>query len=572
MLTKLYIQNIALIHKAEIELGPGLNVFTGETGAGKTILISAIDCVLGERVSREFIRTGEEKALVSALFEEVSPTVAEALRELGYEDDDGGLLITRELSANGKSSGKINGMPATASILKQVAGLLIQIHGQRDAAQLLSPERQIEMIDAFGGHSSLLEQYMTAYDNLRELRRQKSELAVDEKQKAQRLDMLTYQLAEIEGAELSDPEEEVELFARKKLIGAGEKVLSALSQSYGALNGEGESQGITALFDDLSSGVGLAAQYIPTLEAMNGRLEEIGYELGEYAAELRGQLESFEFDPRELDEVERRLGQIHGLKRKYGPDIAAIIKYGEDARAELEALSSSEERLAELEVQLTQAFEQAQSLAEKLSKSRQKAATQFIEQVEGELAFLDMPGVRLTAQQERGELAANGWDEITFFIATNTGEQPGPLAKVASGGETARIMLAMKNVLADKDGVGVLIFDEVDTGVSGRAAQKIGNKLSQASRGRQVIAVTHLAGVAAFAERHLFIHKEVEDGRTYTRIEELDAPGREAELARIISGDNLTETALENARELIEHARQLTNNNVCNLKLKEQTK
>jgi len=557
MLTKLYIQNIALIHKAEIDLGPGLNVFTGETGAGKTILISAIDCVLGERVSREFIRTGEERAVVSALFEGVSPALAETLRELGYEDDDGSLLITRELSVSGKNSGKINGMPATASILKQVAGMLIQIHGQRDGAQLLSPDRQLEMIDAFGGHASLLEEYKTAYDSLRRLRRLKSELVVDETQKAQRLDMLSYQIAEIDGAQLLDPDEEDELSARKKLIGAGEKVLAALSQAYGALNGEEESSGINALFDELSGGVGQAARYIPSLEAMSGRLEEIGYELNEYATELRGQLESLEFDPRELDDVERRLGQIHGLKRKYGADIAAIIKYGEDARAELETLNLSDEKLAELDAQLNAAFEQAQSLAERLSEVRKNSAAQFIEQVEGELAFLDMPGVKLTLQQERGELSAGGWDEVTFFIATNTGEQPGPLAKIASGGETARIMLAMKNVLADKDGVGVLIFDEVDTGVSGRAAQKIGRKLSQASRWRQVIAVTHLAGVAAFADKHLFIHKEVEDGRTYTRIEELSAEGREAELARIISGDNVTATALENARELIENARSL---------------
>jgi len=269
-------------------------------------------------------------------------------------------------------------------------------------------------------------------------------------------------------------------------------------------------------------------------------------------------LEGLEFDPRELDEVESRLGQIHSLKRKYGPDIAAIIKYGEDARAELEVLNSSDEMLAGLEAELSRALEQTEGLAEKLSGSRREAAAAFIGRVEGELAFLDMPGVRLTARQERCELGPGGCDEVSFYIATNTGEQPGPLAKIASGGETARIMLAMKNVLADKDGVGVLIFDEVDTGVSGRAAQKIGSKLSQASRGRQVIAVTHLAGVAAFAKRHLFIHKEVEDGRTYTRIEELDDAGREAELARIISGDNLTSTALENARELIEHAKHLS--------------
>jgi len=560
MLTKLYIQNIAVIHKAEIDLSPGLNVFTGETGAGKTILISAIDAVLGERVTREIIRAGEEKAVVTAFFEELSPSAIETLRELGYEEDEGGILITRELSASGKSSGKINGIPATAAILKQISSMLIQIHGQRDSQQLLSAERQMEMIDSFGRNGRQRGEYKEAYDIWRTLERQKSELLMDEKQKAQRVDMLSYQIAEIEGAGLSDRDEEDELIARKKLIGAGEKVIGALSAAYGALIGEGELEGINSMFDRLSGGVGEAAEYIAPLEPMRSRLDEMSYELAEFTSELRGHLESIEFDPRELDDVEYRLSQIHKLKKKYGPNIAAIVDYGENARRELQSLTESEERLAELEKLSGEALRRAEDLAGALSDSRKKAAALFIEQVEGELAFLDMPAVKLSVRQDRKELSPDGWDEMTFFVSTNVGEEPGPLSKIASGGEIARMMLAMKNVLAQKDGVSTLIFDEVDSGVSGRAAQKIGQKLDQVSRGRQVIAVTHLAQVAAFADRHLQIRKEVEGGRTYTRVEELDAEGRKAELARITSGDNVTLTALENARELIAHAQKLKEN------------
>ena len=555
MLTKLYIQNIAVIQKAEIAFGPGLNVFTGETGAGKTILISAIDAVLGERVPRDIIRTGEERAVVSALFEELSPAALRAIGELGYEGDEGGVLITRELSAAGKSAGKVNGMPATASILKQLAPHLIHIHGQRDTGQLLSPERHLEMVDAFGGHAPLLAEYRASYDRWRALERQRAELVMDERQKAQRLDMLSYQIAEIEGAGLSDPGEEEELSARKKLIGAGEKVLASLSAAYGALSGGGEAEGIASLFYTLSGGVGEAAEYLPALAPMGARLEEIGYELTEFAAELRGRLDSFDFDPRELDDIEYRLSQLHNLKRKYGRDVSAILRYLEEAQQELEALSAHEERISELEALEARALAAAQALAQDLSDGRERAAKDFLARVEGELSFLDMAAVRLIARQGRRPLGPDGWDELIFFVSTNVGEEPGPLAKIASGGEISRMMLAMKNVLAGQDGVGTLIFDEVDNGVSGRAAQKIGQKLSQASRGRQVIAVTHLAQVAAFADRHFFIRKQVADGRTYTSVEELDDARRQAELARITSGDHITQTALENARELIAHAR-----------------
>lgn len=556
MLTRLYIQNVAVIRKAEIRLGAGLNVFTGETGAGKTILISAIDAVLGERTARDMIRTGEEKAMVSAFFEDISPRALETLRELGYDEDEGGVLVTRELSASGKSTSKINGMPATASILKQISSLLIHIHGQRDAAQLLSPERHMEMIDSFGRLEPLLEEYRTAYQRLRELEGAIQRLAMDDKQKAQRMDMLTFQIGEIEAAGLDDPDEEEELLARKKLIGSSEKVLEALSSAYTALKGEEEREGIDVLFDQLTGGVGVAGEYLASLAPMASRLEEIGYELEEFAAELRDTLDTFEFDPQEQSDIEYRLDQLYRLKRKYGEDIPAILEFCQNAREELDQITTGEERLARLKDQRQQVLQQAEKLAGELTARREKAAADFMARVEEELAFLDMGGVKLSARREEKPLAPDGADSITLYVSTNVGEEAKPLHKIASGGEISRMMLSMKNVLADRDDIDTLIFDEVDIGVSGRAAQKIGRKLAEASRGRQVICVTHLAQVAAFADNHLLIQKEVEEGRTFTHVRELDQEERVVELSRITSGDNITLTALENARELLDHAQQ----------------
>jgi len=557
MLTRLYIQNVAVIRKAEIQLNPGLNVFTGETGAGKTILISAIDAVLGERAARDMIRTGEEKATVSAYFENISPRALETLRELGYDEDEGGVLITRELTTSGKSVCKINGMPATASILKQISSLLIHIHGQRDGTQLLSPERHIEMIDSYGRLEPLLAEYRVAYQRLRDLEAEIQRLAMDDQQKAQRIDLLTFQIKEIEAAELDDPNEEDELLARKKLISSSEKVLEALSAAYSALKGDEEREGIDVLFDQLTSGVGVAEEYLPALAPMAARLEEMGYELEEFAAELRDTLDNFEFDPQELSDIEYRLDQLYKLKRKYGPNIPAILEFCQKAREELEQITTGEERLARLNAQREEALKQAKKLAAELTARRQQAAAEFIQRVEEELAFLDMGGVRLFAQREEKPLSPDGADSITLYVSTNVGEEAKPLHKIASGGEIARMMLSMKNVLADRDDIDTLIFDEVDTGVSGRAAQKIGRKLAQVSKGRQVICVTHLAQVAAFADNHLLIQKQVEDGRTYTRVRELSQEERVEELSRIISGDNITSTALENARELLEHAQKV---------------
>lgn len=557
MLQRLYIQNIAVIQKATIEFENGLNIFTGETGAGKTILISAIDAVLGERTSREMIRTGEEKAFVSALFEDISPRASKKLEELGFEDEDGAVLITREITQAGKSVCKIGGMPATAAMLKEIASLLIHIHGQRDSAQILLSENHMELLDLFGGLAAELEGYRAAYNKLRDIERRLAELDLDEAQKAQRIDMLAYQVKEIEDAGLSDEDEEEQLNARKKIIRNSEKILEGLSAGYAALTGGESGEGIESLFDELSDGVDEAARYIEPLKPMAERLTEIGYELADFSGEIRSYLDGFEFDPRELDQIESRLDAIYKLKRKYGSTIAEIIAFGEKAAAELENISMSGERAKKLDAERETAEAEALGLAKDLSEKRLRAAEQFTGLVEEELEFLDMPAVRLSVSHREKQMSDTGADDMEFMIVTNVGEAPKPLSKIASGGEIARIMLAVKNVLAGRDDIDTLIFDEVDSGVSGRAAQKIGRKLKQVASSRQVICVTHLAQVAAFADHHLLIHKEVEGDRTYTKVKRLDEDQAISELARITSGELITELSLESARELWKHCHNM---------------
>lgn len=554
MLTQLYIQNVAVIQKATIDFTRGFNVFTGETGAGKTILISAIDAVMGERTSKEIIRTGEEKAFVSALFEDISARSLEKLRELGFEDDDGSVLITREITAAGKSSCKIGGMPATAAIMKEISSLLIHIHGQRDSTQMLLSENHMDLLDLFGSVEAELLEYRGEFGKMREIQSKLDAISLDETQKAQRIDMLTYQIKEIEDARLSDEDEEEQLTARKKIIRNSEKIMDGLAAAHAALAGGDEERGIESLFGDLTDGVATASRYIEPLEPTSGRLAEIGYELQEISREIRSYLDDFDFDPRELDQIESRLDTIYKLKRKYGSTIAEIIAFGEKAGVELESVAMSGERAQKLEAELQVVRGEALRLGKKLSTKRLNASEEFARLVEDELQFLDMPAVKLSISHREIPMNQNGVDEMELLIVTNVGEAPKPLSKIASGGEIARIMLAVKNVLAGRDDIDTLIFDEVDTGVSGRAAQKIGRKLKQVAQSRQVICVTHLAQVAAFADNHMLINKEVDDGKTYTRVKNLEKQQAIEELARITSGDLITDLSLNSARELWEHS------------------
>lgn len=553
MLSQLYIKNVAVISEASIGLQPGLNVFTGETGAGKTILIGAINAVLGERVSKEMIRTGETRATISALFTGLSPAAEQALAEAGYPVEENAVLIHREISADGKSSCKIDGRPATAAILRSVSALLINVHGQHDNQQLLSPQKHLGFIDSYGELDGLVREYQAAYRDYMLMRRELASVNTDEAQKAHRIDLLSYQVNEIEAAELQ-PGEEEELRAQRKLIQNSLHVTQALGGSLAILEGGEEVPSLTSLLSELAENMTQAANYMEAAQPIAERLTDISYELEGFPGEIQDLIDHFDCDPSQLDAIERRLDTIYNLKKKYGSSIEEILEFGARAAAELEEIETSDIRIEKLSAQLSSLEEKARSQAERLTQARTKAAKLFVKAVQGELIFLDMPSVQLSVCQEHKEMSLDGADELELFIATNVGEQAKSLAKIASGGELSRIMLSIKNVLADRDNIQTLIFDEVDTGVSGSAAQKIGKKLAQVAENRQVIVVTHLAQVASFARNHLFISKAAREDRTFTTIRPLSREERVRELARISGGEKISEIALRHAEEMLRDA------------------
>lgn len=553
MLSQLYIKNVAVISEASIGLQPGLNVFTGETGAGKTILIGAINAVLGERVSKEMIRTGETRATISALFTGLSPAAEQALAEAGYPVEENAVLIHREISADGKSSCKIDGRPATAAILRSVSALLINVHGQHDNQQLLSPQKHLGFIDSYGELDGLVREYQAAYRDYMLVRRELASVNTDEAQKAHRIDLLSYQVNEIEAAELQ-PSEEEELRAQRKLIQNSLHVTQALGGSLAILEGGEEVPSLTSLLSELAENMTQAANYMEAAQPIAERLTDISYELEGFPGEIQDLIDHFDCDPSQLDAIERRLDTIYNLKKKYGSSIEEILEFGARAEAELEEIETSDIRIEKLSAQLSSLEEKARSQAERLTQARTKAAKLFVKAVQGELIFLDMPSVQLSVCQEHKEMSLDGADELELFIATNVGEQAKSLAKIASGGELSRIMLSIKNVLADRDNIQTLIFDEVDTGVSGSAAQKIGKKLAQVAENRQVIVVTHLAQVASFARNHLFISKAAREDRTFTTIRPLSREERVRELARISGGEKISEIALRHAEEMLRDA------------------
>ena len=553
MLSQLYIKNIAVISEAAIDFTGGLNVFTGETGAGKTILISAINAVLGERTSKEIIRTGEEKAVISALFTGLSPAAAAALGEAGYPPEEDGVLISREITADRKSACRIDGRPATAAILKTVAAHLINVHGQHDNQQLLSPAKHLGFIDGYGELEPMLEEYRNAYRAYSAARRELEQIDTDEAEKARRIDLLGYQIGEIDAAQLT-PGEEDELRAQRKLFKNALAVTEALGGSLAVLDGDDETPGLSTQLGALVEQMEQAARYMDAARPVSERLTELSYEFEGFAGDIRGLLEGFDCDPRQLDAIESRLDLLYGLKKKYGGSVEEILAFRDRAAEELRKIERSDERARQLQEELSGLLAEARARAEKLSAARGDAAERFTARVMEELAFLDMPSVTLTVRRREKLLSPDGIDELELYISTNVGEEPRSLAKIASGGELARIMLSVKNVMAGRDDIGTLIFDEVDTGVSGRAAQKIGHKLRQVAADRQVIVVTHLAQVAAYAQHHLLISKTARDDRTFTSITPLEGEDRVRELARITGGETLSEIALEHAREMLREA------------------
>ena len=554
MLTSLKIENVAIIESAAIEFGCGLNVLTGETGAGKSIVIDSINAILGERTSREIIRTGAQSAKVYAVFEDVNEKVKAFLDENGIDCEDGVLIINRILNRDGKNICRLNGAPVTVSMLRELGGELIDIHGQHDSQSLLSPEKHCGFVDGFAENADLISDYREKYRRLCEIRYSLKKLTTDESSKSQRIDFLTYQIDELEKSDIT-PGERDELKARKALINNSQKVMESLNTAYMALKADGA--GID-MISNAESEISNASEYMESLGEASEKITDIRYELDDIAELVRDAMSEIDFDPSELDDIEERLDLLYRLSKKYGETEEDMLEYLAKAREELDSIAFSEEKVRELQKQEKTALAEAEAAADRLTESRKTAGEKLSKAICSELEFLDMPNVRFVAKIEDIGLTENGRDSVEFLISANVGEEPKPLAKIASGGELSRIMLAIKNVLAETDGVDTMIFDEIDTGVSGRAAQKIAMKLRSASKGRQVICVTHLAQIAAQGDVHLYISKSVSDGKTYTNIKSLIEEERVSEIARIMGGMEITRLQLESAREMLANAGNLS--------------
>lgn len=549
MLAQLFINNIAVIERASIDLEKGFTVLTGETGAGKSIIIDAIHAVLGERTSKELVRTGTQSASVSALFTGLDEDILRLLDQLSIpREEDGSLLVQRDIRQGGRSSCKLNGAPATVSMLKQVGPRLVTIHGQHESYELLSPEVHMVYLDSFAGLESLLAEYQAAYHTLRETQRKLETLQTDEGEKARLSDLLHYQIDEIQSANVRVGERE-ELEAQREVIRNSEKIAGTLELLRGLLSGDEDSEGLLTGVEQASVEAERVASYLPELEEAAQKLREAGYLLEDVDAILRSV--GVDFDPALQEAIEERLDLLYKLGLKYGSSEEKILEFLEDCRSRLHQIEFSDEERERLEAQYEAEKHKAISLAKELSRRRQAASAQFIRQVREELAFLNMPGIQFETEIQRVPLYAMGCDKLQFLVSANKGEPPKPMSKIASGGELSRIMLAIKTVLSGKDKVQTLIFDEVDTGISGAAANKVGKKLKQVSQNRQVLCITHLAQIAALADHHLLIEKHVEGERTFTQVQELDFEGRKREVARIIGGDQVTDLQLEMAEEML---------------------
>ena len=553
MLELLHIENIAIIERADIEFGRGFNALTGETGAGKSIVIDALGAVLGQRTSRELIRTGAEKAFVSAAFGDV-PAELPGLAENGLApEEDGTLLLQRELYGDGKNVCRVSGRPVTVAQLRRIGASLLNIHGQHDGQQLLDEEQHLIYLDRFGRVEEELDAYRTRYDAWRATRREMDALRMDEAEKARRVDMLRHQIGELERADLQEGEEEA-LLARRNILRNGEKFISAISEADVCLNGGDEGLGAVSAIkeaeDALRSLRSLGDEFITLSE----RLEALRCEAYDLAETIRDKKDEYDFSPQELDAVESRCDQLYRLKKKYGSSVEEMLSYLERSREELDRIEYADDRLTQLEQKLKAQEKAARDAAETLSEKRRAAAKELEARISRELSELDMPKLRFSIDFQEKELSEDGADTVEFLMSANVGEDLRPIRKIASGGELSRIMLALKNVLAEQDSVMTMVFDEVDTGVSGRAAQRVAEKLARLSRTRQVLCVTHLPQLTAMADVHFGVEKGEENGRTLTRVRELDRAARRAEIARMSGGDHPSETMLSGAEELLSAA------------------
>ena len=553
MLELLHIENIALIQEADIQFRPGFNALTGETGAGKSIVIDALGAVLGGRTSRDLIRTGADRAFVSAEFSQVAPGLP-GLEEAGASpDEDGCLLLQRELTADGKNLCRVNGRPVTVAQLRRIGGELLNIHGQHDGQQLLDEEQHLSYLDRFGRTEAPLAAYQSAYGAMAALLDQIRSLQMDEAEKARRMDTLRFQIGELERAELM-PGEEEELLQRRELLRNGEKYLSALSGADYALSGGEEGGGAVSALRDAEEAISAVRNLSGGMGELYQRLEQLRCEAYDLAETIRDRREEFDFSPAELDAVESRSDLLYRLKKKYGATVEDMIAYLDRCRTELDEMETADDTLARLEKQLETARRAVLAAGADLTAARKAAAGELEARIQAELRDLDMHRVRFHIEFGEKEPGPDGCDAVRFLMSANAGEDLKPIARIASGGELARIMLALKNVLAEQEAIGTLVFDEVDTGVSGRAAQKVAEKLAQVSRRKQVLCVTHLPQLAAMADTHFSVEKGERDGRTYTHVTLLDRERRKAELARITGGSSVTAALLASAGELLDAA------------------
>ena len=557
MLSLLHIENIALIQSADIRFEPGFNVLTGETGAGKSIVIDSIGAVLGERTSRELIRTGAKSALVTAVFTQV-PNLP-WLEENGFPTGEEELLLQRELQGDGRNVCRIDGKLVTVAQLRELGRQLLNIHGQHDGQQLLDPASHLGYLDQFGGCQPLLESYQEAYRKWHDIRREMDKLQMDEAERSRRVDTLNYQIQELERAQLKAGEDE-ELSARRTLLRSAGRLMEAVQSAEFALSGDEDRDGACSLIAQAEGEVQGVSSISPELGELSEKLTALRCAADDAADTLRDLSRSFDFSPGELDQVEERLDLLYRLRKKYGPTVEDMLAYLDRCRKELDQIQYADDTLARLEKDLKKAQKEAARRGESLSQARREAAGALQARVQEELRQLDMPKVQFQTEftPKGGEAGMDetGLDEVQFLMSANLGEALKPIQKVASGGELARIMLALKNVLAEGDQIGTLVFDEVDTGVSGRAAQKVAEKMAQVARGKQVLCVTHLPQIAAMADTHFSVQKGEREGRTYTRLERLDRSQRREELARLIGGASITPSLLESAEELLRQAEQ----------------
>ncbi|RGG53846.1 DNA repair protein RecN [Ruminococcus sp. AF21-11] len=553
MLSELYIENLAVIEKATIDFSDKLNVFTGETGAGKSILINGINAILGQRVTKDIVRTGTDKAVISALFTDIGDNVLQVLDELGISAEDGQLFLTREIRSDGGSVARVNSRAVNVSVLKAIGETLVTIHGQHDNQILMAPERHIEILDSYAESEALIEAYHSSFRELQSIAKKINKIKTEQSKKEFRMAELADIVEEINALNIhegEDKEIEAELNISKNAVAISE----ALYMAKQLLSGDDDTDGAVEMTQRASKSVEGYTDIMTEISPIYDRLSSAAIEMEDISEEIGSLLDSLDIDPKRYDYLNQRSDELRRIMKKYGPELDDVLTTLENSQNELDELSGAEQSLDELNKEKERLLAEVSKKAKALSDHRKKAGERFVSQVTEELEFLNMPKVKLVVQQKTGKLTINGMDSIEFLISANLGEEPKPIAKIASGGELSRIMLALKNVIAEKDSIGTLIFDEIDTGVSGRAAQKIGIKLKQISRLRQVLCVTHLAQMAVMADNHLLIEKNIQGDRTVTTVRTLDHEQRKYEIARIMGGENITELMLENAEQYLKDA------------------